>query len=465
MAFRIFNNVQSLNSLRNLNLTQMRLGRSLEKLSSGLKVNTGKDGPAALVISEKLRAQIAGLQQAVDNSEQANSLVQLVEGSLAEVNSLLTSIRSLAVHAANEGANDADSLAADQAEISNAIDTINRIASSAQFGTKLLLDGSRGVQGNTTDPNVSFVSGTDKTVAGTYAINITTQAEQAVVTAATAQTSTLAQDETVTINGVNIVLTTGMNQTQVRDQINQFTSQTGVVASIDGTTGKLTLTSERYGSAASVTAVSNVAAAVDSSGIGTTVITDSGVDIAGTIGGLTATGKGTVLTGDAGTVVEGLAISTTGTGALGSVTVTQGSLQFQVGANAGQTVKISIPSMKSTQIGTGVVGNQFNNLSEIDVTKANGANDAIAIIDKAIDQVTAKRGELGAFQKNTLESYINTLRIAHENTIAAESVVRDTDFAAEMAEFTKNTILVQSGSRMLAQANQLIPGIALQLLG
>ena len=93
MAFRIYNNVQSLNALRNLNLTQTRLGRSLEKLSSGLKVNTGKDGPAALVISEKLRAQIAGLGQAIDNSEQAMSLVQLAEGALAEVNTLLTSIR------------------------------------------------------------------------------------------------------------------------------------------------------------------------------------------------------------------------------------------------------------------------------------------------------------------------------------------------------------------------------------
>jgi len=464
MAFRIFNNVQSLNSLRNLNLTQTRLGRSLEKLSSGLKVNTGKDGPAALVISEKLRAQIAGLQQAVDNSEQASSLVQLVEGSLAEVNTLLTSVRSLAVHAANSGANDADSLSADQAEISNALDTINRIASSAQFGTKLLLDGSRGVQGSATNSAVSFESGTDKTVAGTYALNVTTQAAQAVVTAGTAQTGALAANETVTINGVNVALTAGMNQTQVRDQINSFNKSTGVTASINGT-NNLVLTSDAYGSAANVSAVSNVAAASTSSGIGTTVASDAGVDIAGTIGGLAATGKGTVLTGDAGTVVEGLAISTTSTGGLGSITVTQGSLQFQVGANAGQTVKISIPSMNAAQLGTGVVSNQFSNLSQIDVTQANGANDTIAIIDKAIDQVTAKRGELGAFQKNTLESYINTLRIAHENTIAAESVVRDTDFASEMANFTKNTILIQSGSKMLAQANKLIPSIALQLLG
>lgn len=464
MAFRIFNNVQSLNSLRNLNLTQSRLGRSLEKLSSGLKVNTGKDGPAALVISEKLRSQVSGLSQAVDNSEQANSLVQLVEGSLAEVNTLLTSVRSLAVHAANEGALDADSLAADQAEITNALETIDRIAGAAQFGTKLLLDGSRGVQGSTTDGNTSFVSGTDKTVAGTYAIAVTTQAEQAVATAGTSQTANLAAAETLTINGTSISLTAGMTQAQVESRVNEFNTSTGATATVVG--GDLTITSDAYGALQNVSVVSDVAAAADSTGVGTTAITDDGVDVAGTIGGLAATGKGTVLTGDTGLTVEGLAISTTNAaGASGSVTITQGSLQFQVGANAGQTVEISLPSMAATQLGTGLASNQFNNLSEIDVTLASGANDALGIIDKAIDQVTAKRGELGAFQKNTLESYINTLRIAHENTIAAESVVRDTDFAAEMAEFTKNTILIQSGASMLAQSNQLIPGIALQLLG
>jgi flagellin len=450
--------------LRNLNLTQTRLGRSLEKLSSGLKVNTGKDGPAALVISEKLRAQIAGLTQAIDNSEQAVSLVNYAEGALAEVNTLLTSIRSLAVHAANEGANDADTLAADQAEIENALDTINRIAATAQFGTKLLLDGSRGVQGNTSDGNTSFVSGSEKTVAGTYAIVIATQAAQGAVTAgATQGANLLATNETLTINGINVQLTAGMDQAQVIAAINDVNRQTGVTAS--QTAGDLVLTQDNYGSLHSVVAVSNVAAATTSSGIGTTVVSSAGTDIAGTIGGLAATGKGLVLTGDAGQTTEGLAISTANAaGASGSVTVTQGSLQFQVGPNAGQTVRISLPSMNATQLGTGLTSNLFNNLSEIDVTSAQGASDSIGIIDKAIDQVTTKRGEMGAFQKNTLESYTNTLRIAHENTIAAESVIRDTDFASEMAQYTKNTILIQSGSSMLAQANQLIPGIALQLL-
>ncbi len=464
MAFRIYHNIQSMNALRNLTLTQSRLTRSLERLSSGLRVNTGKDDPAGLVISERFRAQISGISQALENAENAVSLVQTVEGALGEVNTLLVSIRELTVHAANEGANDADTLAADQAEIDNALATIDRISASTQFGTKLLLDGSRGVQGSPTDPDVAFVSGTENTVAGTYAVDITTQAEQAVVSAGTTQTTTLAQAETVTISGVNINLTLGMSITQVRDKINEYNTSTGVTASIDAANNNLVLTTDNYGSAHTVTAVSNVAAAVDSSGIGTTVLTDTGVDIAGTLGGLAATGTGNVLTGDAGTVVEGLAIRTTETGAQGSVTVTQGSLVFQVGANAGQTVTISINSMASSQLGTGVTGNMFNNLSEIDVTSSAGAQDAMSVIDEAIDEVTTKRGEFGAFQKNTLESYINTLRIAEENLTAAESVLRDTDFAKEMAEFTKYQILAQSGAAMLTQAN-ILPQLALQLLG
>jgi flagellin len=464
MGFRIYHNIQSMNALRNLDKTQSNLSTSLERLISGLRVNTGKDDPAGLVISEKFRAQISGLGQAIENAENAVSLVNMVEGALNEVNTLLVSIRELAVHAANEGANDDESLAADQAEIDNALATIDRISSSTQFGKKNLLDGTRGVQGTPTDADVTFVSGTEDTIAGTYAINITTQAEQATVSAIT-QTGNLAVDETVTIMGVNIGLTTGMSAAQVVTKINEYNSATGVTASLDAANSNLVLTMDNYGSAYTVTAVSTVAAGATSSGIGTTVLTDDGVDIAGEIGaGLAATGVGNVLTGNAGLVTEGLAIRTTATGTQGSITVTQGSMTFQVGANAGQTVSISMNSTAAASIGTGVSGNMFNNLSEIDVTSTNGAQDAMAIIDKAIDQITNKRGEFGAFQKNTLEIYINTLKIAEENLTSAESIVRDTDFAREMADFTKNQILAQSGAAMLTQANQL-PQLALQMFG
>ncbi|MFM7564316.1 MAG: flagellin, partial [Planctomycetota bacterium] len=143
------------------------MNRSIERLSSGLKVNRGADGPAALVISEKQRAQISGLRTAIDNTEKAVSVVQTAEGALSEINSLLVKVRGLALDSANTGVNDDDALAANQAEITNALDTINRIANNTQFGTKKLLDGSAGKTGTASDADVTFLKAGSSTSAGT----------------------------------------------------------------------------------------------------------------------------------------------------------------------------------------------------------------------------------------------------------------------------------------------------------
>ncbi len=462
MSFRINHNISSINALRNLGKTESSVSRSLERLSSGLRVNRGADDPAGLVISESMRAQLSGVRQAIENAETATAMIQTAEGAMNEIHTLLNSIRELVIHAANTGANDAVMLAADQDEIENAIATIDRIAGQTQFGVKKLLDGSSGVTGTTTDSSVAFYDATEASVTGSYAITITTQAEQAQATAGTDQTAVLGAAETLTINGVDISLASGMTQAQVVDMINTYTNSTGATASI--VAGALTVTSRGYGSDVTASVVSNVAAATTSTGIGITVVTDTGVDIAGTIGGLAATGRGMVLTGNAGTAVEGIAISTSmAPGAGGSVNITNNSLVFQVGANKNQTVTITLNRLVTTGIGTGVTSNMFNSLNDITVLTADQAQDAIEIIDRAIQQVSAKRGELGVFQKNTLESSTANLAISEENLIAAESVIRDTDFAQEMAELTKNQILLQSGTAMLVQANQ-IPQVVLQLL-
>ena len=164
MALRINHNISSVNTHRQLLKNDKNLSNSLEKLSSGYKINRGADGPAALVVSEQQRGQIAGLQQAIDNSENAVSMVQTAEGALQEVNSLLTSMRQLSIHAANEGANDDVMLNADQQEISNALDTINRISKESQFGTIKLLDGSQGSGGVTTGKGLEFISAGKDTV-------------------------------------------------------------------------------------------------------------------------------------------------------------------------------------------------------------------------------------------------------------------------------------------------------------
>ena len=199
-------------------------------------------------------------------------------------------------------------------------------------------------------------------------------------------------------------------------------------------------------------------------------MTDTGVDIAGTIDGVAATGLGNVLTSTTGdsedlsfTVGADTDPVSSVTGDQGTVTVTDNSLVFQIGANQNQTAKIAIQDVSSNQLGTGVADNQFTNLSEIDVTSAAKAQDALAIIDQAISNVTNLRGALGAFQSNTLESTANNLRVTLENTTNAESVIRDTDFASEIAAFTKNQVLVQAGGSVLGNANQ-IPQQILSLL-
>jgi flagellin len=301
-------------------------------------------------------------------------------------------------------------------------------------------------------------------------VNITTEAERAVGNAGTDQTAALAADETLTVNGVSITLSAGLDQAGVVSRINEYTGQTGVVARVDGTTTQLY--TQDYGAGAAISVTSNVAAAATSSGFGTTAITDSGVDIAGTIGGTAASGSGAVLTSTAGSA-EGISISAavdpadptlTVTGAQGNVTVTDNSLTFQIGPNQNQTVNVAIDKVNPTGLGVGVANNQFGTLESIEVTSAAKAQDSLAVVDAAIEQISNLRGTLGAFQANTLESTANNLRATLENTVNAESVIRDTDFASEISNFTNNQVLVQAGASVLQSANQ-SSQLVLSLLG
>jgi flagellin len=465
MALTITNNISSLNAQNSLERTNGSLAKSLERLSTGLKVNRGADGPAALVISEQQRAQIAGLRTAIDNTNKAVSLVQTGEGALNEVNKLLNKVRTLAVDSANSGVNDATAQAANQAEIGNILTTIDRITSTTKFGTKNLFDGSAGVSGTTDTANVTFLKAGVDTVAGTYDVSVTTAGEKANVDAATAQTAALANDENLNINGVQIKLTAGLSQAQVIDKINEFSSQTGVKADDQGAGGATRLVSNEYGSGATITAISDQADAANSSGIGTTALTDSGLNVAGTINGVAASGSGNVLTATSG-AAKGLSVSlaaasatsaATVTGAgVGNTTIVNNSLSFQVGANSGETVKVSFDKIGSNNIGVGASG-VFGKLSDINVS--NGG-EALKVIDKAISDVSELRSRLGAFQTNTLESTANNLRTTLENTTSAESVIRDTDFASEIANFTKFQTQLQAGTTVLGNANQLTQLVA-----
>ncbi len=511
MSLRINHNTSAINSHRNLQANQAKMAKTLERLSSGLKISRASEGPASLVISEQMRAQIAGMNQAIENSETAVSLIQTTEANMAEVNNLLVSIRQLAIHASNEGVNDQVMLEADQKEIDNALATIDRIANQAQFGQKKLLDGSRGASGTTTGHYLDFVSAGLKTGDARehgFDVKITQAATKSTMTGTTVLTDEIVKaGETLTVieNGKMATYTSNTDDTisTMVQNLRSEVSRKGLNLDVNLTdSGQIEITHQVFGSDSSFQ-VSSSTAGVLSENAGLISISQEGLDVKGTINGESAIGRGQELTGVKGAkCVDGLKVRFYGEGkdllappqcevadlemaegeegmqiqepqpleipesglSVGRVFVAQNSMRFQVGSNKGQTVGISVSSANPENMAKGVANHSgFRNLNDVDVRNFQGAQDTLTLVDEAIDKVTSDRGHLGAFQKNTLEANLSNLRIANENLVSSESVIRDVDMAKEMAQFTRNQIMSQAATAMLAQANQL-PNNVLQLL-
>lgn len=496
MALSIVNNVASLSAQNSLGRTSDALSKSLERLSTGLKVNRGADGPAALVISEQQRAQIAGLNAAIANASKAVTLVQTAEGALNEMNSLLVKIRSLALDSANAGVNDTNTLAANQSEIANALESIDRIASNTQFGSKKLLDGTLALS-TVNDSHISSFSPTN-VAADTYSVTVS----NAGVKASRAAGAYGSAGGWADVNTGVAALTDAANEagllnTSVIDIVGGATitlQNSGTVKSVTITAGTTLgtaiaslnseLASANSGYSVSVNASGQIA--IDATDNGTyangasvriaststptnyiqTNTTASGVNVAvSAFGGQSfsvAGNRGQTLTGSLGASLT-LASTATATTYSNALTVTVGAL-FQIGPNQNQTVNVGIDSMRTSALGVNVAGNQFTNLAGIDVTTTSKAQDSVGVIDQAINDVSTLRSTLGAFQSNTLEATTNSLRATLQNTTQAESTIRDTDYAAEVANFAKNQVLQQAGLSMLANANQL-PQMVLSLLG
>jgi len=455
----------------------------MEKLSSGLKINRAADSPAQLQISENLRAQGAGLRQAIDNSEMAVSLMQTAEGALEEVSRALVQARQLAVHAGNEGANDQNMLLADQSEIDNILEQVNRIATSTQYGHNYLLDGSRAGNGVTTGDYLEFVDGSTEAHSsgvGGYNININNAATRATHSGTVALTqATIDAGEQITISEggrtVNFLTEKGKSVEHTLNDLETAIGEAGLnidlmrpfpPATSSGVPQTITLRHKEFGSEHTFHAASNTAGLISSVSNKNELVAN-GTDVSGEINGEQASGRGQILTGDPGAdTVEGIKIRYTGEttpvgeitpggGNAGTVTFSQNSLTFQIGAEANQFSEYSLGSIKTNDLGRGEENSSnFDSLAQISVLNSEQAQDAIRVIDKAIQEVNASRGEMGAFQKNNLESNLNYLRIAHENSVSSESVIRDADMAEEMATFTRNQIMMEASTSMLAQANQ-----------
>jgi flagellin len=492
MGLVISNNVASLTAQNNISKTNSMLSSSLEKLSTGLKINRGADGPAALVISEQQRAQIAGLRTAIDNTNKAVSMVQTAEGALNEINRLLGKIRGLALDSANTGVNDATSLAANQAEITNAINTINNIANTTKFGaSKFLLNGQSGTTASVTganNGNLGALKAGVGAVAGAHTVALTQGTGGFVTGPAGAGSMGTAGSVIVSggglSQGMTVALAAGDNVASAVTKIQAALDNAGAIGGgagkfvVSSAAGAITIRSNVLGSAA-------INVTSDSAGTATVVGFANGAGTTGTAG----TAAVVTVDGQAASISAGsqglnnfvtyggsegisfyLGVTNGATAATGNTTinVADQSLTFQIGANANEMARVSIDKMTADVLGSGVSGlsnPSTTNLSLITVLSASGSQDAIKIVDQAISDVSSLRGKLGAFQANTLESNANNLRATLENTTAAESVIRDTDFAAEIANFTKLQTQMQAGSTVLGNANQMTALVAQLLRG
>lgn len=495
---RINQNIYALNAQRNLQLTNSKLAVSLERLSSGLRINRSADDAAGLAISEKLRAQVSGLGVSIDNANDGISLIRTAEGALDRVNAILKRMRDLVGWAANGDKTDADRQKY-QDEINQLITEINRISTTTEYNTKKLLNGQLGskVTINPTDVAEVEYAGVSGNIlrAGTYIIEVLTagvaEVEGLEVASGSGYTSSLYEalqasndfTKTLTISTadgksasvtLNVVSGGGDTIETAIQKINTALQNAGmaVTATWDNSASQILLTSQEVGSKYAIAVIesNSISGATNFTISQVTTAVDVTVSITDPAGGsgqlVTSTSRyfaaGTSTTEPVDSSgIAGVTFTLTQAAAMTTATVItldvqKGSLTLQIGPNAGtdHRMEISINDMSASALG----------VSNINVTNQASAQAIIdaQTIDKAIEKVVTERGKLGAYE-NRLNHTIQNLGVAKENLTSAESRLRDADLAAEMMEFTRNQIMLQAGTAMLAQANT-VPQTVLQLL-
>jgi len=476
----INSNIASLTAQRNLNTSQSALTTSLERLSSGLRINSAKDDAAGLAISERFTSQIRGLNQAQRNANDGISLAQTAEGDLAAITNNLQRIRELSVQSAN-ATNNASDRAALQSEVSQLTQEINRVAEQSAFNGVNLLDGSFtskafqvGANSGQTvsvtaivDARTSQLGSHSLLVDGTKTGNVIAAADNSAGNTIGAET-----DLTLETNAGTSTAIAYAQHSSAKDiaaAINSAASGLGITATASNSTTLTELSLEGTVSfdlngetvsavvadkndlTALVDAINGVAAdsgvtatfTSSSSKAGITLSTTDGRDIDLQDYANNGTGNNTIKIG--GTLLtEGASIDGV---AMGTVTLasSQGAIKT-AGANA-DVFKTA-----------GVGNSSFTSVAGVDVGSAAGASAAIGTIDAALSQVNSGRADLGAIQ-NRFDSVVSSIQTTSENMSASRSRISDTDFAAETAALTRAQILQQAGVSMLSQANSLPQGV------
>ncbi|WP_282098365.1 MULTISPECIES: flagellin [unclassified Pseudoalteromonas] len=487
-------NVSSLNAQRNLSQSGSDLATSMERLSSGMRINSAKDDAAGLQISNRLTSQVNGLAVAQRNANDGISMAQTAEGAMNESTSILQRMRELALQSAN-GSNSTEDRESLQKEVSALQVELTRIAETTSFGGQQLLDGSFGsksfqIGANANETiNVSLSSVAAEKI-GSNQVNLQSAAADGFGQAAAATTALAASGVaggTYDISGRNdaqVTIAAGASAKDAADAINSVTSSTGVTAqarteadlSLSALAGKdesvsFELNGEKLSFVGTGTKAGDeqalaeaINSATDDTGVTATI--ENGALSVSNNNGEDITFEG--LTDSNGTPSVALDVTPEGyDGAAGTaVTINDAAgatrISGAVQLNSSETFSVDA-SDASLAAGTDPVTSKLNDVADLNITSQEGSQDALAIIDNAIANIDSQRASLGAVQ-NRFDHTISNLSNISENVSASRSRIQDTDFATETAEMTKNQILQQAGTSILSQANQL-PQTALSLLG
>jgi len=491
MALTVNTNVASLNTQRNLNASSKNLDTSLQRLSTGFRINSAKDDAAGLQISNRLTSQINGLNVAVRNSNDGISLAQTAEGALQQSTGILQRMRDLALQSAN-GSNGATERAALQGEVSQLQQELNRIAETTSFGARKLLDGTFGSQSFQVGANAYETISVSVGAADASRIGVNRStlgvdaAASATGYATAASTDQGFQGTSLTVTGklgsASATYAAGSSAREVAAAINADSDTTGVSAdartvarlgSFSSSAAAATISFTLYGSNSAsnegVSISANVADFTDLSALADAINKETGTT------GISATSLGSEIElvsskGDS-IILDDVTNSLGGSSQLraydfdgdtangAAATIAAG----EAGRADGQILVESPDAFQLSGVNSSLNANStffsaLESVSDIDISTSTGAQSALGIINGAISNIDGQRAQLGAVQ-NRFENTISNLQNISENASAARSRIRDTDFAAETSELAKNQILQQAGTAILAQANQLSQGV------
>ena len=460
---RINTNMSALRACYQLNNANDKLAKSLERLSSGYKINSAEDDPVGAAISQKLKTQLKGLDRAIQNASDGISVVETAEGALNEVTDMIQRMNELAIKGAN-GSMTADDRQSIMDEIEQLQEEINRISSDTEFNTRGLLNGelSRRSYTDRVGTHVTYMS--DAVVAGTYMLDVLAEATYATLNTGTIDipASGIECSGAITINGESATIEEGDSLDEVLDKIKSIADLTDIAVNSDGTSieFKSTILGSNY--PIEITCTEELA---NKLGIGTEERAD-GTDVQVNVfkdgnypfpASTTVAADGNNITLSASenfemrvTIDEGTVLAG---GQYVSITALDiGTMVIQMGANEGQIMDINIPEVSCAAMG----------LDKLNLHTQAGCERAIDMIGDALKYVTQVRSKLGAYA-NRMEHSVNSLSVTNENLTSALSRIEDTDMAKEMTSFTSKQVITEAANSMLAQANQL-PEKVLQLL-